>query len=220
MQNADTVTITSLGTVALTGSQAVSPATTTTYTLTATKAIKPPRHATVTVNARGGLPVIVSFAPNPATIDFGQSSSLQWVVQNATTVSVSTIGTVGLTGSHTISPAATTMYTITATNAVGTVTANTTLDGDHIGADPLVYRDAFQHFCRVARRFWFAKQRRGIGERERDRIYDSHGGGIGPCDSNHHLQLHGNGGEWDDGLGANYSDRGRADRSGIGQVTG
>jgi hypothetical protein len=84
--------------------------------------------ATVTVNSGGGLPVIVRFAPIPATIDFGQSSSLQWEVQNATTVTIdNSIGTVGLTGAHAISPAASTTYTITATNAVGTVTAKTTL---------------------------------------------------------------------------------------------
>jgi hypothetical protein len=131
VQNADTVTITALGTVALTGSQAVTPPTTTTYTLTATKGNQTATaQTTVTVNSgnAGGLPVIVSFAPNPATIDYGQSSSLQWVVQNATTVTINnSIGTVGLTGSHTISPAATMSYTITATNANGTVTANTTL---------------------------------------------------------------------------------------------
>lgn len=130
VQNADTVVITALGSVALNGSQAVTPATTTTYTLTATHGTQTATaQATVTVNAAGGLPVIVSFAPNPATIDFGQSSSLQWVVQNATTVTIdNSIGTVGLTGSHSISPAASTTYTITATNAVGTVTAQTTLN--------------------------------------------------------------------------------------------
>jgi hypothetical protein len=130
VSNADTVTITSLGTVALTGSQAVTPATTTTYTLTATHGNQTATaNATVTVNgaAGSGLPVIVSFAPNPATIDFGASSVLSWVVQNATTVNVSTIGTVGLTGSHTVSPASTTSYTITASNANGTVSATTTL---------------------------------------------------------------------------------------------
>jgi hypothetical protein len=84
--------------------------------------------ATVTVNSAGsGLPRIVSFTANPGTIDFGQSSTLSWVVENATSVSVSTIGTVGLTGSHSVSPASTTTYTITATNANGTVTANTIL---------------------------------------------------------------------------------------------
>ena len=129
--NADTVAITSLGNVALTGSRAVTPPTTTTYTLTATRGTQTvTAQATVTVNSgtSGGLPVIVSFAPNPATIDFGQSSSLLWVVQNATTVTIdNNIGSVGLTGSHSISPAASTTYTITATNAVGTVTAKTTL---------------------------------------------------------------------------------------------
>ncbi len=127
--NADSVAITTLGSgLALSGSQAVSPATTTTYTLTATKGTQTSTAtATVNVNAGGGLPVIVSFAPNPATIDYGQSSTLSWVVQNATTVTVSTLGTVGLTGSHAIAPAATTSYTITASNANGTVTANTTL---------------------------------------------------------------------------------------------
>ena len=129
VSNADTVSISTLGSVALSGSQAVTPAATTTYILTATHGSQTATaQATVTVNSGGGLPVIVSFAPNPATIDFGQSSSLQWVVQNATTVTIdNSIGTVGLTGSHSISPAATTTYTITATNAVGTVTAKTTL---------------------------------------------------------------------------------------------
>jgi hypothetical protein len=128
--NADSVAITSLGGgLALTGSQSVSPATTTTYTLTATKGTQvATAQATVTVNAGSSLPRIVSFAPNPATIDFGQSSSLQWVVENATTVTIdNSLGTVGLTGAHTISPAASTNYTITASNANGTVTASTTL---------------------------------------------------------------------------------------------
>jgi hypothetical protein len=131
VQNADAVTISSLGNVNLTGSQAVTPPTTTTYTLTAIHGTQTATaNVTVTVNTGtgAGLPVIVSFAPVPATIDFGQSSSLQWVVQNATSVTINnSIGTVGLTGSHSISPAATTSYTITATNAAGSVTANTTL---------------------------------------------------------------------------------------------
>jgi hypothetical protein len=127
--NADNVVISTLGSVALSGSQAVTPATTTTYTLTATHGSQTATaQATVTVNSGSGLPVIVSFAANPATIDFGQSSSLSWVVQNATTVTIdNSIGTVGLTGSHAISPASTTTYTITASNANGTVSAQTKL---------------------------------------------------------------------------------------------
>jgi hypothetical protein len=127
--NADSVSITSLGIVALAGSQGVTPAATTTYTLTATRGTQTATAtATVTVNAAGsGLPRIVSFAANPATIDFGQSSTLSWVVENATSVSVSTIGTVGLTGSHSVSPASTATYTITASNANGSVNSSTVL---------------------------------------------------------------------------------------------
>ena len=129
VSNADTVVITSLGSVALNGSQAVTPATTTTYTLTATHGSQTATaQATVTVNSGSGLPVIVSFAANPTTIDYGKSSTLSWVVQNATTVTIdNTIGTVGLTGSHAISPASTTTYTITASNANGSVSAQTKL---------------------------------------------------------------------------------------------
>ena len=158
VQNADTVVITTLGSVALSGSQAVTPATTTTYT-TDRNAWHANRHrqATVTVNAGGGLPVIVSFAPNPATIDFGQSSSLQWVVQNATTVTIdNAIGTVGLTGSHSISPAATTTYTITASNAIGTVTAKTTLTVI-TSVQILSFTATPSTRCRGARRFWYAR---------------------------------------------------------------
>src|SRR5207245_302288 len=77
--NADTVSITSLGSVALNGSQGVTPPATTTYTLTATRGTQTATAiATVTVNpvSTGGLPRIISFAPTPATIDFGKSSVL------------------------------------------------------------------------------------------------------------------------------------------------
>ncbi len=126
--NADSVSISTLGSVALSGSSPVSPTVTTTYVLTATRGTQTATaSATVTVNSGSGLPRIVSFAANPATIDFGQSSTLQWVVENATSVSITTIGTVGLTGSHSVSPASTATYTITASNANGTVNASTIL---------------------------------------------------------------------------------------------
>jgi K319-like protein len=126
--NADTVSITSLGTVALSGSSPVSPTTTTTYTLTATRGTQTATAtATVTVNPANSLPRIISFSPNPATIDYGKTSVLSWVVENATKVDITTIGEVGLTGSHTVTPASTTTYTITASNAAGSVTATTTI---------------------------------------------------------------------------------------------
>ena len=222
VQNADTVVITTLGSVALSGSQAVTPATTTTYTLTATHGTQTATaQATVTVNAGGGLPVIVSFAPNPATVDFGQSSSLQWVVQNATTVTIdNSIGTVGLTGSHSISPAATTTYTITASNAIGTVTAKTTLTVITSVQILSFTGDTLERFVGGHLDSGMRNQRRGIGECERGRIHDRHGGGIGARDYHHYLQLHGDSGGRPDGFGANYGYRGRADRSGVIEVTG
>jgi hypothetical protein len=126
--NADTVSITSLGTVALSGSSPVSPTTTTTYTLTATRGTQTATATTtVTVNPVNSLPRIISFAPNPATIDYGKSSVLSWVVENATKVDITTIGTVGLTGSHTVSPVSTITYTLTASNPTGSVTATTAI---------------------------------------------------------------------------------------------
>ena len=81
----------------------------------------------VTVGA-GTLPRIIQFSAIPGTINSGQSSTLLWLVENATSVSISTLGTVGISGSQDVRPTITTMYTITATNAVGTVTANATVN--------------------------------------------------------------------------------------------
>jgi hypothetical protein len=127
--NADSVSITSLGSVALTGSQAVSPTVTTTYILTATKgSTSTTAAATVTVNGTTtGLPVIASFTANPTSITAGQSSTLTWATQNATSVSISSLGGVVLAGNQTVSPATTTTYTLTATNATGSVTAQATV---------------------------------------------------------------------------------------------
>ena len=47
-----------------------------------------------------------------------------WLVENATSVSITTLGNVGISGTQSVSPTVTTTYTLTATNAVGSVTAN------------------------------------------------------------------------------------------------
>jgi OmpA family/PKD domain len=129
-QNADTVTITpGVGTVAKSGSVAVSPTSTTTYTVTATGSggtVTDTCSVTVTVG-QGQAPRVIQFAAIPTTIDQGQSSTLIWVVENATKVSITTLGDVALSGSQTVSPAQTTTYTLTATNASGSSTANATI---------------------------------------------------------------------------------------------
>jgi hypothetical protein len=70
-------------------------------------------------------PSIVQFVANPALIQPGGSSTLQWITQNVTTVSIAPgIGVVNAptSGSVAVSPAATTTYTMTATGPSGTVT--------------------------------------------------------------------------------------------------
>jgi len=70
------------------------------------------------------LPTIGSFNANPDTLEEGKSSSLTWSVSGASKVSISPgIGTVGLTGSQSISPSKTTTYTLTATNEFGSTEA-------------------------------------------------------------------------------------------------
>lgn len=69
-------------------------------------------------------PPTASMAVNPLTIQAGQSATLTWLTNGADTVSISpSVGTVPVSGSHSVSPAATTTYTLSATNANGTVQA-------------------------------------------------------------------------------------------------
>ena len=116
-----------LGPVVSAGSTVLSPGTTTAYTLTATNAAgSVTRTVQVTVSAAppAGLPVINSFTANPGIITAGGSSVLSWSVSNATTVTIaydSSVNPVGPSGSAAASPVTTTTYTLTATNAAGSV---------------------------------------------------------------------------------------------------
>jgi uncharacterized cupredoxin-like copper-binding protein len=85
--------------------------------------------ATTRVSTMAPTPAsIVRFDASPSNISAGQSSTLTWVVQGATSVSISpAVGTVALTGSTQVSPAATTTYTLTATGPTGNVTATATV---------------------------------------------------------------------------------------------
>ena len=132
--NADSANIAGIGNVAVNSSLTVSPTQTTTYTLTARNSVNDVTStATVTVGpATGGnpppsVPVIASFTANPTNISAGQSSTLQWTVQNSTSVSISSIGTVSATGTRSVSPTVTTTYTLTATNATGSATSTATV---------------------------------------------------------------------------------------------
>ncbi len=72
-------------------------------------------------------PTITSFTANPGTILTGSSSTLNWTVNGATSLSIAGVGSV--TGSSTsVSPSATTTFVLTASNSGGTVTANATVN--------------------------------------------------------------------------------------------
>ncbi|MEP7355390.1 MAG: OmpA family protein [Acidobacteriota bacterium] len=112
-----------IGAVGASGTFAVSPLTNTTYTLTSTGP-GTAASCSITVNVTAAnLPTITRFSASPNTIDSGGTSTLLWAVQNATSVSISTLGTVQPTGTQDVSPAATTTYILTATNLTGSVTS-------------------------------------------------------------------------------------------------
>jgi len=86
--------------------------------------------ATATVTA----PVISAFTASPPVIASGQSSQLAWNVNNADSL---TLNGVAITGSGTnISPAATTTYTLVASNSAGSAAASATVT---VGTPTLIY---------------------------------------------------------------------------------
>jgi hypothetical protein len=134
-----------IGTISAAGTSAVTPAITTTYTLTAVNASgSVTKSATVTVSSgststavtsppassatpSGPLPV-VQINVNPGAITPTGTAVLTWDVINAANVVINNgIGPVNQSGSRTVSPNNTTVYVVTATNAVGTVTGSTQL---------------------------------------------------------------------------------------------
>jgi hypothetical protein len=75
------------------------------------------------ISCRQEPPSIVLFTATPPEINSGTSSTLKWDVKEATNVTIDQgVGEVAANGSRTISPSETTAYTLTATNAGGTVT--------------------------------------------------------------------------------------------------
>ena len=115
-----------VGSQALNGSVSVSPASTTTYTLTATgPGGTTTKTATVTVTQPAPT---ISFSATPNNIAPGQSSTLVWNTTNATSVTIDNgVGSKPLSGSATVSPSATTTYTLTATGPGGTLTSQATV---------------------------------------------------------------------------------------------
>jgi hypothetical protein len=137
-QNATAVSISpTVGSAGLMGSVTVMPTTSTNYTVTATGPSGTTTCSIAVAVTAGALPRIVQFSASPMTILSGQSSNLLWVVDNSTSQTISTLGTVVAAGTQSVSPAATTTYTLTATNNAGSVTATATVTVNQI-PNPIV----------------------------------------------------------------------------------
>jgi len=126
-----------IGSVSSTGTFTVTPLATTTYTLTAVNAAGAlTKSVTVAVNSAsvttfvpvttiptGPVPV-ASFTVNPGGITPNGTAVLNWNVVNASNVVIDHgVGPVSVSGSRAVSPNVTTDYTLTASNAAGSVTS-------------------------------------------------------------------------------------------------
>jgi hypothetical protein len=100
--------------------------------------------ATTTVSAATPAATrIVQFSAIPASINPGDSSTLSWVIENATSASIAPgVGAVDpKTGSVPVKPTATTTYTITATGPNGTTTATVAVQvGPAAAGNPQIIR--------------------------------------------------------------------------------
>jgi hypothetical protein len=74
-------------------------------------------------------PAIGSFAASPTNINQGEQTTISWNVSGATAITIApAIGTVGPSGSLTLTPDATVTYTLTASNAAGSATSSATIN--------------------------------------------------------------------------------------------
>jgi outer membrane protein OmpA-like peptidoglycan-associated protein len=85
---------------------------------------------------------ITQFYANPSSISSGSTTTLIWVTQNATSVSITPgVGSVNTSGSVSVAPTVTTTYTLTATGASGSVTQTATVSvGTVVAGAPQIVR--------------------------------------------------------------------------------
>lgn len=138
VSNADSVSIDNgIGSVAMTGVMPVYPSNTIFYTLTA-RNFAGETTARTQIMVQGGLstqpvtptvtpPTIVAFYADSLVITPGELVTLSWDVLGATDVSLAPVGQVNIRGTITVSPANTTTFVLTATNAAGKSTAGITV---------------------------------------------------------------------------------------------
>jgi GH18 family chitinase len=111
------------GSKATSGTQTVTPSATSQYVLTCRNAAgqSVAAQASIAVNGAPPPPSFVSFTATPAAITAGNSSALAWQTQKAAscTASGAWSGAKAIAGTQTVSPAATSTYTLTCKNSTG-----------------------------------------------------------------------------------------------------
>jgi hypothetical protein len=111
------------------GSVSVVPSLTTTYSITCTGAGGSASASTtvlVSTTPTTSVPS-VTLTANPSSLTNGQSSTLTWTSANATSCSSGNFGVSGLSGSATVFPSQTTVYSMTCTGAGGTANGSATV---------------------------------------------------------------------------------------------
>jgi uncharacterized repeat protein (TIGR01451 family) len=130
--NATNVTISgNVGAVTEDGSQNIFVGTSTVFTLTATRgseSVQCTAPVTIIPEPEVVVPKCVAFSVSPSSVRRGGSVELRWQTNDATSVSINNgIGNVPLSGARQVTVDANTTYTLTATNADGTDSCQTTV---------------------------------------------------------------------------------------------
>jgi hypothetical protein len=83
-----------------------------------------------------GLPAISYFTASPTAIGSNQTATLNWTVTGATSVYLD--GNLVTATSQSVSPAVTTIYTLTATNSVGTASKTATVTVTNVSLPQII----------------------------------------------------------------------------------
>src|SRR5580658_6954565 len=89
---------------------------------------------------QSSVPSITSFSTNPATINSGTSAALSWATSGATSITIApgAFTSTLAKGSTSVSPTATTIYTLKATNSVGSATSTVTVTVNPAASKPTI----------------------------------------------------------------------------------
>ena len=129
--NVQTVTIDGVTSPGTSGSAAVTPSATTSYTLTAVGSAETAT-ATVTVSVANAPAPAMHLRAAPRTIAAGESAILDWITIGASAVCLDGQSLTQPWGSRTVTPPATTTYTLNVAGAAGVVTRTSTVIVDNL----------------------------------------------------------------------------------------